>query len=195
MSSSVTQLAELFSPPPTTRSLSWHGVEARLGAQVPDDYKALVGVFGDAVFCDSVELYQAEEDSEMNLAAATIRDRDFLTDSSANDRPTTTPDGQPFDTAKLISWGKDPGGGYWLWYPDPSELSDPLRYRVVYSTADQVFWDFFEGTTSDVLYRFVTGAEPPPDAPGNVREIIGGGPPYVDIYVDGQPTRFSSVAG
>ncbi len=192
MPSALNELVSLFGAPTVDRRPNWVDVEERLGIVVPDDFKALVATFGRAVFCDSIEIYLPDQDTRFNLADATLRDRQFLTED-ATPRPATTPDGKPFDPALLISWASDAGGGYWMWYPDPERPTDPDRYTVVAVTADLVFWDFFPGSTTAFLLDYVTGTTPPEGQPGHVSEVIDDGPPYVDLYIDGQAIRYPAT--
>ena len=184
MTDGLINLVAMFAPPPAPdRVVDWADTERRLGRPVPDDYKELIAAFGPADFCDQVDLFLPQQNPNADIARVTTENVGFLTDqTSAGERPTLTPDGQPFDAAHVIQWAQDAGGGYWLWYPDPSAPDDPTRFWIVFTPADQTLWQFFTGPTTDFLYRFVTGAEPSPGEYGNIRETLGDDRPYVDLF-------------
>ncbi|MGW0355816.1 hypothetical protein ACWDXV_16575 [Nocardia nova] len=193
---SIKELEALFRPTGGPYQWDWSTTESRLGRPVPDDYKQLVAVFGSAKFCQGIALYVPDPNPLLDLASATASNLTYLTDDTPPDeRPEHTPDGKSFDPAALISWGQAPGGDYFLWYPDPDAPSDPDRYTIVLTPADQADWWFFAGETSDFLYRWVTGVEPAEGDYFHVTEFIDDGPPFVDVYDPPgapQPIRFTA---
>ncbi|GAB2650947.1 hypothetical protein GCM10027169_16040 [Gordonia jinhuaensis] len=178
MTDGLDELMTMFAPPAgRDRDVVWADTENRLGRLVPEDYKQLVAAFGLATFCDQIDLFQPHSNARIDLASVTAENIEFLTDdTSGDDRPTQTPDGQPFDSALVIQWSASASGGYWLWYPDPSAPLDPTKYSIVFTPADQGDWWFFEGPTTDFIYKYVTGIEPPEGQYGNVHDTLDGPP-------------------
>lgn len=194
---SVEELEALFRPTSGPFRWDWSATETRLGRPVPDDYKQLVAVFGNAQFCAGIALYIPDPNPLLDLASATASNLTYLTDEMPLDdpRPKHTPDGKPFDPATLITWGMGPGGDYFLWHPDPEAPSDPDRYTIVLTPAHQADWWFYEEPTSEFIYRWVTGVEPAEGDYFHVGQLMDGdGPPFVDISdpPGSQPTRFTA---
>ncbi|PPJ01227.1 hypothetical protein C5E51_34500 [Nocardia nova] len=187
----MTALDELTTllPPPAGagRSFDWTAVEQQLGVTIPDDFKALLGVYGDVRFCNALRLYRPADDPWLDLAAVTLAARDPLADNEFGEPPADVPAGVSIDPATLIQWGGSFGGDYCLWDAhDP----DPQKWTLVFTDIDKLDWGFYPGTVTEYLLDWLTGHAAPIPLWGLDAVLPDGGTPFAEIY---DPTDFTGT--
>ena len=182
MTGSLASLVNMFRPRLPRNEFDWQQAESELQAPIPGDYRELVECFGLATFCGALDLLAPSGNGCADIAASSLRNRQFFTSNEFGTRPTVTGRGRPFDPGTLITWANLPGGDYWLWHPDPADPTDTHRYETVVVDVDLVEWLFLDKNASDAVHGFVTGVEPSPDR--SAVYFLEGDPPYVDIDCD-----------
>lgn len=183
------ELTRLLPPPAGAGgSFDWTGVEQRLGVTaLPDDFKALLGVYGDVRFCNALRLFRPSTEPWLDLAEVTLAAREPLADNEFGEPPAEIPAGVSVDPATLIQWGGSFGGDYCLWDAhDP----DPARWTLVFTDLDKLDWGFYTGTVTEYLLDWLTGRTAPIPLWGLDAVLPDGEAPFAEIY---DPTDFTGA--
>ncbi|MFG3525056.1 hypothetical protein ACGF5S_32695 [Nocardia nova] len=183
------ELTRLLPPPEGAgRAFDWTAVEQQLGVTaLPDDFKALLSVYGDVRFCNALRLYRPSTEPWLDLAAVTLAARDPLADTEFGEPPAEIPAGVSIDPATLIQWGGSFGGDYCLWDAhDP----DPQNWTLVFTDIDKLDWGFYPGTVTEYLLDWLTGRTAPIPLWGLDAVLPDGGAAFAEIY---DPTDFTGA--
>nr|WP_272923847.1 SMI1/KNR4 family protein [Streptomyces sp. SID3343] len=130
----------------------WRSVEARLGTQLPLDYKKLVETFGLGEFSGYMGVLVPDVVNPRLdlLASAELEGRE----NGDTDATRLYP---PFDvypqSGGLLCWSFCGYGQSFLWKTDSA---DPEKWPVVVYADDDTKWFEFEGGAAELLYRVFT---------------------------------------
>lgn len=161
MTSSVRQLIEAARLEPVAAPFDWAGVENKIGAAVPGDYRELLDAGGGGLWLDYMRLNVPGPGAgfahvDLEQAASEFEQLRFLFEEDITGAPG---DLEPGD--RLLPWAST-GTGLTLYWQVPPEVgagAEVGAYPIRISDREGEVWERYELPTTDFLLRVVRGKQ------------------------------------
>jgi len=139
--------------PPPSRQLGqpdWDAVEARLGTQLPSDYRWLVERYGPGSFDEFLHVFQPGSSVEPiqleHQAERTAWALDYLRNGG---------EAIPYQNSELLSFGRTDNGDVCYWLRHPAD--NPDEWKVVVNEPRGPRWSTFERGVVEFLIGVLSG--------------------------------------